>query len=196
MADAILGATQLYNWRGVSYPTYYSAGDGGPWTNSLGGNALQSLANVDKAEELLSAMSDPNTGEPILSEANAILVSPARRRVAGEILHGSTLGYTNGALRASPNPFGGYAILSSRVAQRRLAAAHPTATAEKLNDYWYIGDFSRAFAYMENWPITVSSSGVGSEAEFSQDVVARFKASERGAVAVLDPRRVVRCFGA
>ena len=37
-----------------------------------------------------------------------------------------------------------------------------------------------AFAYMENWPITVVQAPANSEAEFNQDIVARFKASERG----------------
>ncbi|MBQ6827616.1 MAG: hypothetical protein IJO46_06335, partial [Thermoguttaceae bacterium] len=62
-------------------------------------------------------------------------------------------------------------------------------------DYWFYGDFKKAFAYMENWPITVSVSSAGSEADFSQDVVARFKASERGTPAVLNPRCVVKCVG-
>ena len=40
---------------------------------------------------------------------------------------------------------------------------------------------------MENWPITVTQSPPGSEAEFNQDIVVRFKASERGAAAVINP---------
>ena len=35
-----------------------------------------------------------------------------------------------------------------------------------------------------------------SEAEFSQDIVLRFKASERGAAAVINPRYVVKSTGA
>ena len=48
---------------------------------------------------------------------------------------------------------------------------------------------------MENWPITVTQAPPNSEAEFSQDIVLRFKASERGAAAVLDPRCVVKSTG-
>ena len=44
---------------------------------------------------------------------------------------------------------------------------------------------------MENWPITVTQAAQNSEAEFTQDIVVRFKASERGAAAVLNPRFVV-----
>jgi len=46
---------------------------------------------------------------------------------------------------------------------------------------------------MENWPITVTQSPLGSEADFTQDIVVRFKASERGTPAVINPRYVVKC---
>jgi hypothetical protein len=49
---------------------------------------------------------------------------------------------------------------------------------------------------MENWPITVTQSPLNSEADFTSDVVVRFKASERGAAAVLNPRYVVKCYDA
>ena len=48
---------------------------------------------------------------------------------------------------------------------------------------------------MENWPITVTQAPANSEAEFNQDIVLRFKASERGAAAVIDPRYVVKSTG-
>jgi hypothetical protein len=58
---------------------------------------------------------------------------------------------------------------------------------------WFIGDFKRAFMYMENWPIQVIQAPPGNEAEFTEDVVARFKVTERGTVAVRDPRYVAKC---
>ncbi len=45
---------------------------------------------------------------------------------------------------------------------------------------------------MENWPITVTRAPTNSEAEFNADIVAGFKASERGVAAVLHPRFVAR----
>ena len=55
----------------------------------------------------------------------------------------------------------------------------------------FLGDFKKAFAYMENWPITVTQSPLGSEADFNQDILIRFKASERGAAAVPEPSSLV-----
>jgi hypothetical protein len=69
-------------------------------------------------------------------------------------------------------------------------------TADDAKKYWFIGDFRKALAYMENWPITVTQSPPGSEAEFNQDIVVRFKASERGAAVVINPRYLVRSTGA
>ena len=45
---------------------------------------------------------------------------------------------------------------------------------------------------MENWPITVVQAPINSEAEFTQDIVVRFKASERGTAAILEPRKFQR----
>ena len=80
-----------------------------------------------------------------------------------------------------------YQVQESRLMYRRLLAAGVT----NPQAVWFLGDLQKAFAYMENWPITVSQSTLNSEAEFTQDIVVRFKASERGAAAVLNPRYVV-----
>ncbi|MBQ5791021.1 MAG: hypothetical protein IIW01_12095 [Thermoguttaceae bacterium] len=196
IADMILGLSNLYQWNGTAYSTYYASSTASaPWVNMLSGNALESIENVDAAENLLASALDPNTGEPILSEANVALVSPAKRRIANVLLRGANLSCADGTLRSIPNPFEKISVVSSRIARRQLAKANASADAGTLDDYWFYGDFKKAFAYMENWPITVSVSSAGSEADFSQDVVARFKASERGATAVLNPRCVVKCVG-
>jgi hypothetical protein len=54
-----------------------------------------------------------------------------------------------------------------------------------------MGDFKRAFEWVSNWPITVVQAPSNSEPEFTQDIVLRWKASERGVCAVIDPRYVV-----
>ena len=91
------------------------------------------------------------------------------------------------------NPLGNHRVYESRLAYRRIVASGVAAADAKK--WWFIGDFRKAFAYMENWPITVTQAPLGSEADFNNDVVLRFKASERGAAAVLNPRYVVKCTG-
>jgi hypothetical protein len=82
----------------------------------------------------------------------------------------------------------------SALAYRRIIASGVSAANAKK--WWFLGDFRRAVAYMENWPITVTQSPVNSEADFNQDIVVRFKASERGAAAVINPRFVVKNYDA
>lgn len=196
LLDLVLGATNNYRWKGTDYNTYYAAAGGGPWVNELAGNELIDWTDVDAAEQLFAEMLDPSTGEPVLVRADTALVMPAYRHAANRVFHAAEIQYTaSGAdtTTAAANPLGSYRVVESRLAYRRLIASGVEAAAAKK--VWYLGDFRRAFAYMENWPLTVTQSPPGSEADFNQDVVVRFKASERGAAAVLNPRFVVKCTG-
>jgi hypothetical protein len=97
---------------------------------------------------------------------------------------------------AAANPVGGaqYRAFASVIAYKRIQS-ELGETADDAKKWWFLGDFQKAFAYMENWPITVTQAPPNSEAEFAQDIVFRFKASERGAAAVLDPRHVIKSTG-
>ena len=189
--DTVLGLTNTYKWMGQAYNTYYSAPTD-PWLNVKPGNALSDLANVDTAENILANILDPTTKEPVLIEPNAVLVMPKKRHTAHRIFYATR--YTNANddyVMSAPNPFAHYHVVSSRLAYRRLVSSGVSESA--AGDYWFLGNFRKAFAYMENWPITVTHSAAGSEADFNQDIIVRFKASERGTPAVLNPRYVVKC---
>jgi len=127
-------------------------------------------------------------------EATTVLVTPAYRQAARRIFFGHELAVqTSAGTIHTGNILSSYRVFESRLLYRRILASG--IPAEQARKWWFIGDFSKAFAYMENWPITVTQSPPGSEAEFTQDILVRFKASERGTPAVLDPRYVVRCTG-
>lgn len=196
LIDLVIGQTNNYKWRGTEYETYYADAAGVPWVNQLAGNELVDWTNVDAAEQLFAEIVDPNTGEPVLVQPNAILVTPAYRHAANRVLAATEIRYQTGGQPTqtlAPNPLRGYAVSDSRLLYRRiLAAGIDPGDAKK---WWFIGDFQRAFAYMENWPITVTQAPANSEAEFSQDIILRFKASERGAAAVINPRYIVMCTG-
>jgi hypothetical protein len=57
---------------------------------------------------------------------------------------------------------------------------------------WFNGDFSDAVRYIENWPLTVVQAPPQSEADFSQGIPVRFKATERGQASIWNPRVVQR----
>ncbi len=192
--DCIIDANTTdhqYKWRGTKYDTYQPSGT--PWANVKSNNPLLDWTGVDAAEQLLANIIDPNTGEPVLIMADTIFVCPELLHTAQRVIHATEVIQVDNQANPStvrtiaPNPLAGsYRIASSRLMRSRLSAAsQPTST-------WYLGNFRRAFAYMENWPITVTQAPQNSEAEFTQDIVIRFKASERGAAATLEPRYVVK----
>jgi hypothetical protein len=193
LIDLVIGATNNYNWRGTTYNTYQTSV---PWINSLAANELADWTNVDAAEQLFADILDPNTGEPVLVRGTTVLVMPAYRHAANRVFQATQLTFTasgSDTATVAANPLAGYRLHESRLAYRRIVASG-VASAE-AKKWWFLGDFHRAFAYMENWPITVTQAPVGSEAEFNNDIVLRFKASERGAAAVLNPRFVVKNTG-
>lgn len=201
LVDLLIGATNNYCWRGTTYNTYYAAGATGPgggpapWINELT-EELVDWTDVDAAEQLFADMLDPNTGEPVLVQATTVLVMPAYRHAAHRIFNAAEITYTAAGAPSSTsaaNPLGNYRVVESRLAYRRVVASGIAPEAAKR--WWFIGDFRKALAYMENWPITVTQSPPGSEADFSQDILVRFKASERGAAAVINPRYLVRSTG-
>jgi hypothetical protein len=193
LLDVVIGETNNYKYNGTNYDTYYS---NGPWVNSLGGNELVDWTNVDNAEQLFADMLDPTTGEPILVRGTTVLVMPAYRHAAHRVFNAAEINYSptgSATQTTASNPLGNYRVAESRLAYRRVIASGVAAAAAKK--WWFMGDFRKAFAYMENWPITVTQAPLNSEADFNNDVVLRFKASERGAAAVLNPRYVVKCTG-
>ncbi|MEM9187446.1 MAG: hypothetical protein AAGB00_13220 [Planctomycetota bacterium] len=193
LLDLLIGVTNNYNHNGVTYDTYQTSG---AWINELASNELVDWTNVDAAEQLLADILDPATGEPVLLRGTQVLVMPAYRHAAHRVFNAAEINYAaSGAQTATiaANPLGNYRVTESRLAYRRVVASGEAAADAKK--WWFLGDFKRAFAYMENWPITVTQAPLGSEADFTSDIVLRFKASERGAAAVLNPRYIVKSTG-
>ncbi len=193
LVDLVVGRTNNYKANGQSRNTYLTSG---LWINELAGNELVDWVNVDAAEQLFAEMSDPVTGEPILVHGTTVLVMPAYRHAAHRVFNAAEITYSgSGASTATTaaNPLGSYRVQESRIAYRQIVAGGETAADAKK--WWFLGDFRKAFAYMENWPITVTQAPVNSEADFNSDIILRFKASERGAAAVLNPRYVVKSTG-
>jgi hypothetical protein len=206
LLDMLIGVTNNYKWKVVTYDTYSTTGTGAT-SGHAGGRSLTGVINeltnmlvdwtdLDEVEQLFANILDPNTDEPVLITANQVLVCPAYRHALNRIINATEIRYTaSGAATETiaSNPLNGYTGRESRLMYRRLIASG--VSASDAAKYWFVGDFARAFAYMENWPITVTQAPANSEAEFTQDIVARFKVSERGAAAVINPRYVVMSTG-
>lgn len=172
-----------YKWKGTTYGTYQAAT---PWVNVTATNALVDWTDIDNAEQTMANLVDPYTGESILVMPRHLVVTrqllyTARRVVNATEIRVNTPGFAtsgNPTETITTNPVQGYQIVTSVLLAARLAT----------DTNWFIGDLSRAFAYMENWPLTVVQAPSNSEVEFTHDIVMRWKASERGACATLEPR--------
>ncbi len=218
LLDVLIGQTNNHKWKGTTYDTYSVDGlVGAAGGTALPGDAenaassshlgvinqftdvLTDWTDIDVAEQLFANILDPNTGEPVLITANMLLIPPALRKIGERILNATEVRTATGSsayTTITGNPVNGYQMSISRLLYRRLISTGIAETAAAAAKFWFLGDFRKAFAYMENWPITVVQAPANSEAEFNQDIIVRFKASERGAAAVMNPRYVVRSTGA
>lgn len=188
MLDVALGLVDVYKPNGNSAEATYQTT--GSRINTKTTNALVDWTDVEAAELLFDDINDPVTGEPIDVTPNTALVPKGLEKTANYVFAQGTT-YSNAVTRSASgapeptytNPTGGYSVLSS-----------PYIKSKQGNQTtWYVGEFQRALVYMENYGLTVDQAPPGSDAEFTRDVVTQFKASERGAAGVLEPRRIVKC---
>lgn len=186
-----------YRWRGTIIATYGDNSGTHTWDNLQASNALVDWTDINAAELLLADMRDPNTGEPMMIMADTLIVCPELEAQAYIALNAAMValfagGYaTSGNLSRTdtPNPIGSgrkftgrYNVVTSRLLPDRLGT----------NTSWFLGNPRKAFAYMENWGLQVTQAPSNSEADFTQDIVARYKVSERGATATLEPRYMAK----
>ena len=189
--DMVLGVTNNYKWRGTAYDTYQTTT---PWDNVTASNALANWTDIDAVLQTMAALTDPSTGEPIIMVPNTIWMKSSLRATAAYIMGATQVKIDPNANAGTsqyqayvPNNVlvpGQYTVLSSAMMDARYTAGSVTSTD------WFMGAPREAFKYMENWPISVVPMPPNSYSEWNNDVVAGWKASERGTVAVVEPRKV------
>ena len=189
--DVVLGQVNNYSRNGTANNTYLTSG---AYVNDTTGNALDGSGNewraLEKAELLFDAITDPNTGEPVIVQPDTMIVPSALKRTANRILGATEVQTVDMRVQATtirsngPNPYTGAAlrVLSSPYVKNR------TGSSTK----WFFGRPKAAFAYMEVWAIETLQAAANNEAEFTQDIVERYKVSERGVAQVVEPRFMTR----
>ncbi len=202
--DVILGEASTFatggkwKWKGTEYAVYET--NAVDYVSYFYLNSIDRIFNnyedLDYVEDLFDQMTDPNIStlespEPILiSGTRTLLVAPKLKQTANRVINSTETrkGSTTTIQTLSPPDKMGYDIKTSPLIRARLASNKTTS--------WWVGNFAKAFAYMENWPLMVSQAPTNNEAEFTADIVARFKASEKGTPAVIAPQWVVKSTGA
>lgn len=187
--DTCLGIVNSYRRKNRPViDTYGAAAGDHDFDNLAASNPLADYESLVAVHEKFQAMTDPQDGEPIVLgktqlvcpkslewKAKAILNATEVREVSGDretIVQGNRL----------PSD---YEIRSSEYVQSRTGS----------NSSWFYGDFKGAFAYVENWAPEAVEAPTGSHLEMTRDIAAQFKLSERGVMAVKEPRKVIKSTG-
>ena len=171
--DVVLGLTDVYSRNGGAVQATFQAG------NTSTSNALTDWASLDKVDTVFSGQVDPDTGEPIVTTADVLIVPPSLRNTAMRIANGSMTNQTGGTreTRVAGNSLNQpFRIATNQYVRQRTGSATT----------WFYGNPKAAFVYMQNWPLTVEQEGANSEKAFESDIIARYKASERGAAGVVE----------
>lgn len=203
LTDVLIGAVNTYKEfrRGhtavQSRNTYYGFSDQSgspPWINHKDNNQLVDYSSLDSADNLFTDMTDPNTGEPILITGRYLIYSPPLRSTVARILNATE---TRHVTNTNVTTIGGNLVrpgiipVESTWMYRRLQTVLGVSASDAAQ-YWFYGDPRAAFQYQQNWGIEISRQAPGADAEFWQDIVTAFKASEKGVAAILDPRYIQR----
>lgn len=187
--DVVVGAQNSYTRNGTSTNTYLTSG---AYTNQQA-NALVDHTDQENAELLLARITDPSTGEPILNKPKAFLVPQALYKTAQRIVNATGVAVVD--LSASTN--------TQRMYTKPPELLYPGGQLQVLTNAWvhtrtgdhttwFLGDFQNAFGHRIVWDIEVLQAATNSEAEFTQDVMLRYRSSMRGVVVIKDPRFVCK----
>ena len=188
--DVATGQTNPYKRNTTATNTYLTSGG---YINSQTSNALTSWRSLESAELLFDAITDPNTGEPMIVAGDMTLLVPtALKMTALRILDVTQVGQVDNQANSStvrqysPNPIRngkmvhatGVKVLSSAYVKNR------TSSSTK----WYYGQPQNAFLKRTVWDIETQQAASNSELEFTHDIWQRYKVSTMTMFGVQNPR--------
>lgn len=182
-----------YRWRNNTIQTYGDNSGLHTWDNLVASNALVDYTDIQAAWQALVEIVDPYTNEPQNVSIKHICVPPALAMVVpfalANMVKRTSPGYATSGLptQTEANPvgdvIGSIQVMTSQLFRSRTGS----------DSRWFIGDISKAFEQIENWPLTVTTMGAGSQLEFDNDVVFQSKVSKRSTFNTKQPRAMVRC---
>lgn len=194
--DLAMGVTTAWKPKGTSTATYGNTSGLHDFDNQVNSNELADYTDIQNVLALFQAITDPGTGEPIVINPSQVLLRWNESLVLRRILNAQQVEYNPNNSANTANIIS-YFSPSTVIPQQLEILTNPwvasrmSAGSVNTGDF-FTGEFQKAFWYMENWSIQTDSRGTESEAAWERDVVQQYKASERGACAVINPRYVVQ----
>lgn len=193
LVDYVIGATascviekRIGDASEQTLNLFYATGESTRYVNSQV-NALADWSDIDAAENLFLGITMPGSNEvPVLTQRD-VLTPPQLRSTAARVLNATETRSGTGNIVVASNPLGGMGLrqMTSALVYSRLVASGVAAGTAAAT--WFYGDLARAFRYYENWGLTVEQDSSGA-LSFTHDVMAQYKASEKGTPVVLEPR--------
>ena len=118
-------------------------------------------------------MLDPETNKEILVSPKQLIVMPAyelrmqqQLDMSGSQARTEVTGGAATVVTVGPNPLAGrlkFEVLSSPIARNLIQTGLASGSQSNADQYWYMGDFKRAFAWMENCSAAGDSAASASE---------------------------------
>ena len=180
--------THRYKWRGTTYASYQTTT---PWDNVTASATLVDWTDLDEAEQTLAGILDPFTGEPIMNTPMDMVVTRQNLWTAERIINATEIRVATPGFATTGNPT--QTTARNPVSRVTIHSSQQLASRMATDTTWYLGTISKYAKYMENWPISVRQSDANSEVSFTRDIVTRYRADERGAYAVVEPRMITKC---
>jgi hypothetical protein len=184
-------------WNGNTYNTYSTStqtnGVDNIYPNAVSGNVLADWTDIEAVWLLYQNQLAPDTGLPLTIRPDTLVVMPnyfftAKRIASATEIRSGDITTSPGTQTLSGNPLNGFLakVLQSQLLYQLVVGSG--VSAANAAKWFFYGQPKKAFWYMENWPLTVVQAPAQNTAEFERDVVARYKASERGVPWCADPR--------
>lgn len=180
-----------YNWRGTVIATYGDNSGTHTWDNLSASNGLVDWTNLDTSEQNFAGLTDPYTGEPITVQAKHLIVTRSKLRTAEHIIHATENRQTTPGYATSGNPnvmtFDNSYRDAYQVLWSKLLGARITAGSGNQSD-WFMGDLTKYAKYMQAEKLAVVQAPPNNTDEFNRRIVSQYRANERGAYVVVQPR--------
>lgn len=203
--DVMWGNTNPYIYNGTSYNTYNTSGN---WINTQGSVTITDWTSFRTAWVLMTQMTDQETGLPIFVQPKDLLCSPYRLPDVQRILAATAYAQvdnssSNATAQRTYSPREAVEFLKLinnvfGIEQATWSYFHLTAadgfnkTSAQAQEYVLIGDFMKAFAYMQNWEMVVQRADPNTASYVDQMVVLGVFANEMGIPTVQEPRQVTK----
>lgn len=195
IARVIYGLVNNYSYKGTGYNTYLTSG---AWINDHS-NPVSDEKVLDRAKELFIGMTDPETQRRVRVDSSRmkLVIAEERHRAwdrvfnATEVRSSADSAVTTVLAPASAEARSGMERVSNPE-WTQLLVDEGGLTLAQAREWWVQADFAKAFAWIENWPLMVTSVTPEQYHMIDRGIARSFFANHRGVAASLEPRYTVR----